>query len=132
MDGYKVGIDLSKAKDVTVESFNMELKRTNEKMEVIFSRHDINVEVEFFWDSHGTLIPWSIEVDGKEKKSYCRVKACVWIVKNTFTMMDTDWETWSVSIRTEKDGLKKFDDVKKYSYNPNSNILRIKSVVGWG
>lgn len=132
MDGYKVGIDLSKEKDVTVQSFNMELKRTNEKTEVLFTKQGVDVEVEFFWDSHGKMIPWSIEIDGKEKKSYCRVKACVWIIKRTFTMMGTDWETWSVRIRTEKDGLKKFDEVKKYSYNPNNNILRIKSVVGWG
>ena len=123
----KVDVDTSK---LEVHEINMDelCKVVSKKETTLFKKDDIKIRVSYFWDSHGKLVKW--DRDGKHSKTFNGN------AKITQIELVRDWkyggimneEHWNLNINGEKiDG-----DVYGYSYNPNSNILNLKLVCGWG
>ena len=100
------------------------LNKTDEKNETIFEG-TVNLKAKFFWDSHGSLVPWK---NSKGNNSLTRSNSFVKIVKKTYKLNGIDFEHWKIFANEEKiEG-----DVYRYKYNPKTKNLNVKIVNGWG
>ena len=105
-------------------------KELSRKEKTLFKKDNAKVKVNYFWDSHGRLVGW--EVDGKKSNTYqgnVEIKQLLITRQWTYTPKPTEEEYWNLFVNGKKvdDG-----DVSGYSYNPETNVLNIKLICGWG
>lgn len=104
-------------------NFTVELVST----EVLFESKDVEIKVEFFWDSHGKMIPFP--GGPRNKKTFSKKSASVKITKNMrrFEKIERLFEDWSLEV----DGVLFNAEVFKYSFD-GFNTIKVKAIVGSG
>jgi hypothetical protein len=111
-----------------MEKFNLQTSRTNEKKETIQKFDNIDLKIEYFWNSHGKLVKWKESAD-----EWSNVN--VEIILYSFTENISDNAYDFVSRQLLVDGKyvisgDLFDAViNKFG---NKTTLYCRVVVGWG
>lgn len=107
----------------------LELKQEieNETEELLFSDHDVDVVIDYFWDSHGNLV----EFNGPNGNSRDEIHAdIVRIVEHSYDWVMGDMKIpmscWNLYINGEKQNIM---DIS--SYNKRKRLF-IKAIVGSG
>lgn len=101
-----------------------EIKETNRVEEVLFEGK-VNLKIRYFWDSHGNLVDFANE---KGNKTFSKKNVDVKIVKVNSQLNGVEFENWDIYV----DGKKMNGSIYRYSYNPDTNNLNVKLVLGWG
>lgn len=113
---------------VKVESVQLELNRIKEDYEVLFEGEQLNVTVDFKWDSHGNLVPFPSGPNGEY--TLILVGVSVKITKHTYTDIigehEVNGESWLLDINGERIN----GDV--YEYKCNGNKFYCECITGWG
>lgn len=113
--------------------FNIDTERTNEVRTTTFLGDNIELKINFVWDTHRGYVNWNKHVD--EQKSY--KSARVEIEKYTFTEtfkslgLTKDFEVWTLIVnghRVTGDVV----DTRGRVYHDGRQALTCKVVVGWG
>ena len=114
-----------------IKTIPFETTRTNEVTEILGDFKSINLEVDYFWDSHGKLVNWNDSI--KEPTSWSNVN--VQIKKYSFTekMFDSeyDFETrqlWVNNRLLAGDVI----DCKLKLDGKTGSTLYCRVAVGWG
>lgn len=108
-----------------LKSITIDLIRTDEKSEIIYSAKKVNLKIKFFWDSHGRLV----EFPGfNDKLTFSKRNVDIDIEKETFKLDGIEFEYWNLIINGEKLGN---GTIYRYSLTPSNNFY-VKMVVGWG
>lgn len=96
-------------------------------IETLFEAENVAVHINFFWNSHGKMVPWFY--GAKSQKTLSRAKASVKIVKEKIVWDGhIEFERWTLYLNG-----KAFEgDTHRYHYNPNNNKITIGQTVGWG
>jgi hypothetical protein len=114
-----------KVKDnVVSEPVTMDIPQTNVKLETLVERDNVDVNVRFFWDSHGTLV--SFPGGPNEERNLSRLGVSVKVVKKTYTQMGQDWESWLLYINGERIS----GEVEEYTFKGKKSTVLV--VIGWG
>ena len=92
----------------------------------VYSIKGADLEVEFFWNSHGNKVPFP--GGPKHKKSYSKVNSDIVITETVREMYDMEFSDWKLVAN----GVHIQGDVSSYSYKGHSNIIRVKIIVGSG
>ena len=127
-DGFKVTVD-GLPEGAQVYHLELKAEKTNEQTELLLSLEDVDVVIDYYWDSHGRLIEW----DGPNGRSRDEFHAnTLKIVKETYTLKyeyggDMDWEVWHLYV----DGSEMKDIGEITSYNKRKKLF-LKSVMGAG
>jgi hypothetical protein len=115
-----------------VETFTLDIKHVNESHTTMLEVRKASVFIEFFWDSHGNLVPFE---GFNDKETFSKVSADVKIVSHKYTPIfkltgidNKEVDDWQLEIDSEVMNC----SVYEYKWNPSSNLLKIKAVVGWG
>lgn len=87
---------------------------------------NVDIEIEFFWNSHGKKVPFP--GGPKKKKSYSKVKSKVVINERMYEQFDIEFQSWTLFVNDELIG----GEVESYNFIGERNILRVKVIVGWG
>lgn len=103
---------------------SFELVETERVERTLLERKDIKVKLNFFWNSHGKFIKFTYN----DKYSLSRVKADVKIIRVDRKLNDIDFTNWELTIS----GVNDVFECVGYSFNPGTNTLNAKIVVGWG
>ena len=110
-----------------IKEVSLEPKRTNEVTEVLGDFKDINLKVDYFWDSHGKLIKWA------EPTSWSG--ANVKIRKYSFTEnlggKEYDFETIQLWVNNKLIAGDVIDCKLKLDGNTGSTLY-CRVTVGWG
>jgi len=107
------------------KAITLDIPITNEKFETLIEIDNTDILVGFFWDSHGRLVSFPSEKHGHSLK---QENVSVKIVKNEYTQMGHEWETWQLFIN----GKRVNGDVREYNYMSDFNIVDLKVIIGWG
>lgn len=114
-----------------IKTISLETKRTNEVTELLGDFKDINLKVDYFWDSHGKLINWTKYV--KEPTSWSGVN--VKIRKYSFTEnmggREYDFETKQLWVNNKLIAGDLIDCKLKLDGSTGSTLY-CKVAVGWG
>lgn len=111
------------------EVIQLDLEALGLKEEILETKVKLEIDkaevfIEYFWNSHGTLIPWKTD---KKFPKY-RKSADVKVVEVKSKFGTSILECWELYI----DGVKINCEVNRYSFNPYKNRVYIKASVGWG
>lgn len=108
-------------------SETIRFQTTSKTEKTLFESENINLKINFFWDSHGKMIPW--ELDGKKSMSRKNASVKIVEVKQTYDITgDSVFTSWVVYVN----GSFVSGDIARYSTTQNGTMLNIKSVVGSG
>ena len=100
------------------------MKETNRVEEVLFEGK-VNLKIKYFWDSHGILVDFT---NKKGNKTFSKKNTDVKIVKVNRELDGIEFEDWDIYV----DSKKMSGSVYRYGYNPSTNNLNVKLVLGWG
>lgn len=108
----------------------MKTTRVNEKKEVVSEYTDVILKVDYFWDDHGTLIPWNDSVPDPTFWSHANIKR----IRYSFTERLLGRELDFVAHQLEVNGeIISGDCVNIFpEYEDNQLVIRCWIVVGWG
>lgn len=113
-----------------METIELKAEVLSKKEKILFEKEECNVKASFYWDSHGKLIPWENE-EGKKNiiQKNCKVKVNQLKQKIDYGFdKPYDIETWTLYVN----GKEIEGDVNGYNYNPNTNTINLKLILGWG
>ena len=123
----QVALDVNDLKCETI-SFEDEMKEISRTTKL--DRNVEKVKLNFYWDSHGKLVPW--EVDGKTSKTYNSVHVKLEEIVQQFQIDDgckpIDFTFWDVKINGES---VRAIDCYEY-YTTSTGMLVFKMIVGQG
>ena len=115
-------------KNVDIETFEniqiqWDVKIVSTK--VLFELTNTRLTIQYYWNSHGTLVPWTYE----NRKTLTRSNVKVQLVEAKFTINDTTgiMSTWDLYINDEKFPL----DILHYRIDIFGNV-KVKAEVGCG
>lgn len=114
-----------------IKTISFETTRTNEVTEILGDFKNVNLKVDYFWDSHGKLVNWNDSVG--EPTSWSDVN--VQIKKYSFTekMFDSeyDFETRQLWVNGKQIAGDVIDCKLKLDVK-TGNTLYCRVAVGWG
>ena len=110
-----------------MESKSLEMTIKEVGRETIYEGLRSKVKLNYYWDSHGKLIPW--ENDGQKSKTFENVKVKVDEVERTIPSIgDYKWKEWQVTLNGERVNAL---DCCEY-YTTQSGTMVFKMIVGQG
>lgn len=87
---------------------------------------NVDVNVKFYWDSHGTLVPFP---NGPDDLTFLDAKnVSIKILEKELVLMGTKYTLSQLEV----DGTLLEGDLVECQYTGNTNLLNAKVVVGWG
>lgn len=113
---------------MAVERINLDIRYENEHDEILFSGNDIDVVIEYYWDSHGRLVGFN----GPNGNSRDEIHAdTIRIVEHTYDLIHDNrslgtHSDWQVYINGEKLKVLDID-----SYNKRKRLF-INAIMGTG
>lgn len=110
-----------------MEKFTLQTSRTNEKKETIQKFDNIDLKVEYFWDSHGKLIKWKESAD-----EWTNVNVEIILYSFTENIADNSYDFENRQLVV--DGKVISGDLHDATINKSGNktTLYCRVVVGWG
>ena len=113
-----------------MEKVTLETSRTNEKKETLQKFNNVDLKVDYFWDSHGTLINWNESVNSPTEWTNVNVE----IILYSFTENFSDTAYDFVNRQLVVNGKVISGDLLDGTINKfgNKTTLHCRVVVGWG
>ena len=113
-----------------MEKVTLETSRTNEKKETLQKFNNVDLKVDYFWDSHGKLINWNESVDSPTKWTNVNVE----IILYSFTENISDNAYDFVNRQLVVNGKVISGDLLDGTISKfgNKTTLYCRVVVGWG
>ena len=113
-----------------MEKTTLKTSRTNEKKETLQKFNNIDLKVDYFWDSHGKLIDWNESVDSPTEWSNVDVEIILYSFTENLSGTTYDF----VNRQLVVDGKVISGDLLKATINKSGNktTLHCRMVVGWG
>lgn len=110
-----------------MEKFTLQTSRTNEKKETIQKFDNIDLKVEYFWDSHGKLIKWKESAD-----EWTNVNVEIILYSFTENIADNSYDFENRQLVVN--GKVISGDLHDVTINKSGNktTLYCRVVVGWG
>ena len=99
--------------------------RTNEQTSLLYVCPKITAVLNYYWDSHGKLVPFKCNGQLSKSKSNANVR----IDKISYTNNRGDFEDWALYINGVKETQAQ---IYEYRINPAGTAITFKAVIGWG